>query len=159
MEFKVGSELSHLDRGGSVAEDMFVPKFGKTYAGERFDLARRQNVVDVVTREPTAVDRESVEVHLAALPADKLLEIDLEHPFEAALVCRAAANAPRHVGLNVADIRELVFDAFLEETFSISFDVGEYRQVVDDRVFRLIVPLLGARRHRRERRGDDKCAQ
>ena len=106
MKFKIGGELSHLNRGGSVTEDMFIPEFGKTDRGEGFDLARDQDVVEIIPRQAVAVDRKPIEVNLAALPSDELFEVDIEHSFEAAIVYRAATHAARHVRLDIADVGE-----------------------------------------------------
>src|SRR5206468_4179680 len=106
-EFLIRSELTGADID-FVEEAMLVPEFRKAVSRQRFDVARRQDVVEIVARQSTAVNRERVEVNRAAFPPDEFSEVRLEDGFKAAGVDCAAADAAREVRLAVADIGELI---------------------------------------------------
>ena len=105
---------------------VFVPQFRKTHCRQRFDVAGGQNVVEIIARQAPAVDRESVEVNGAALPADEFSEVGFENRLQTPGVDGATAHAAREIRLAIADIGELILDAALiVDLLPVRGDVGE----------------------------------
>ena len=92
-EFDVGRLLSDPDVEGIVVEALLDIGLVETRVGQGLGLADGREIVDIVARQPTAVDLERVGVEFGAGPADQFIEVGIDGEIKAAEMDGAALNA------------------------------------------------------------------
>ena len=103
-ELDVGRLLADPDVQRVVVKALLEIGVVEPRVGQRLDLADGRQIVDVVARQPAAVDLVGVGEESAAGPADQLFEVGIDREIEAAEMDGAARGSARDVADVVADI-------------------------------------------------------
>src|SRR5258708_9333233 len=95
-EFVVDGDLSGPHGDEIVEERLLEPEIEEPCGAQRLDAADGQQVVvEIVQRQPAAVDLVRIDMEGAAGPPPRLVEIEIEDRIDAASRNRPMTDAPR----------------------------------------------------------------
>jgi hypothetical protein len=111
QELAIRQHQSDADRPEVVGPVLLVPERVKPRHRSRFDIRHGEQVADIVGAEQRTIGDEPVHMDEPALPADKLLQVEVELWLHGAKPDRASLDPTAEVGKEIGRVGERQRDA------------------------------------------------